>query len=102
MRRLAETLDAQNAREYMRLGRAARAIGFFQDANDFFRDANRLAPEDPATEIGPLVAKRQQQRVRGYIEDGRRRITSYNVCYTKLLREIGEVQGCRPRSTDAG
>jgi len=47
LRRLAETLDAQNAREYMRLGRAARAIGFFQDANDFFRDANRLAPEDP-------------------------------------------------------
>jgi acyl-CoA reductase-like NAD-dependent aldehyde dehydrogenase len=29
-------------------------------------------PEDPATEIGPLVAKRQQERVRGYIEDGRR------------------------------
>jgi len=27
-------------------------------------------PEDPATEIGPLVAKRQQQRVRGYIDDG--------------------------------
>jgi len=29
-------------------------------------------PEDPATEIGPLVAKRQRERVRGYIEDGRR------------------------------
>ena len=29
-------------------------------------------PEDPATEIGPLVAKRQQERVRGYIEKGRR------------------------------
>jgi acyl-CoA reductase-like NAD-dependent aldehyde dehydrogenase len=29
-------------------------------------------PEDPATEIGPLVAKRQQERVRGYIEAGRR------------------------------
>jgi acyl-CoA reductase-like NAD-dependent aldehyde dehydrogenase len=29
-------------------------------------------PEDPATEIGPLVAKRQQERVRGYIESGRR------------------------------
>jgi acyl-CoA reductase-like NAD-dependent aldehyde dehydrogenase len=29
-------------------------------------------PEDPATEIGPLVARRQQERVRGYIEDGRR------------------------------
>lgn len=29
-------------------------------------------PEDPATEIGPLVAHRQQERVRSYIEDGRR------------------------------
>ena len=29
-------------------------------------------PEDPATEIGPLVAKRQRERVRGYIDDGRR------------------------------
>jgi acyl-CoA reductase-like NAD-dependent aldehyde dehydrogenase len=29
-------------------------------------------PEDPATEIGPLVARRQQERVRSYIEDGRR------------------------------
>jgi acyl-CoA reductase-like NAD-dependent aldehyde dehydrogenase len=29
-------------------------------------------PEDPATEIGPLVARRQQERVRSYIEDGGR------------------------------
>jgi len=29
-------------------------------------------PEDPATEIGPLVARRQQERVRSYIEDGQR------------------------------
>jgi acyl-CoA reductase-like NAD-dependent aldehyde dehydrogenase len=29
-------------------------------------------PEDPGTEIGPLVARRQQDRVRSYIEDGRR------------------------------
>jgi len=28
-------------------------------------------PEDPATEIGPLVARRQQERVRSYIEAGR-------------------------------
>ena len=27
-------------------------------------------PTDPDTEIGPLVAQRQQERVRGYIEDG--------------------------------
>jgi len=29
-------------------------------------------PSDPATEIGPLVAHRQQARVREYIEDGQR------------------------------
>jgi acyl-CoA reductase-like NAD-dependent aldehyde dehydrogenase len=29
-------------------------------------------PADPATEIGPLVARRQQERVRAYIEEGRR------------------------------
>ncbi len=29
-------------------------------------------PSDPATQLGPLVAQRQQARVRGYIEEGRR------------------------------
>jgi acyl-CoA reductase-like NAD-dependent aldehyde dehydrogenase len=29
-------------------------------------------PDDPATEIGPMVARRQQERIRSYIEDGRR------------------------------
>jgi acyl-CoA reductase-like NAD-dependent aldehyde dehydrogenase len=29
-------------------------------------------PNDPATVVGPLVAQRQQERVRGYIEDGER------------------------------
>jgi acyl-CoA reductase-like NAD-dependent aldehyde dehydrogenase len=29
-------------------------------------------PEDPATEIGPMVSRRQQERVRSYIEDGER------------------------------
>ena len=28
-------------------------------------------PTDPATDVGPLVARRQQERVRGYIETGR-------------------------------
>jgi len=29
-------------------------------------------PTDPATQLGPLVAQRQQTRVRGYIDEGRR------------------------------
>ena len=36
------------ARDLMRLGLAARALGGFEDANGFFRDAIRLAPDDPA------------------------------------------------------
>jgi tetratricopeptide (TPR) repeat protein len=33
--------------DLIRLGRAARALGRFQDANGFFRNANTLAPNDP-------------------------------------------------------
>ncbi|MBI4886669.1 MAG: tetratricopeptide repeat protein [Acidobacteria bacterium] len=33
--------------DLMRLGMAARALGRFQDANGFFRNANALAPDDP-------------------------------------------------------
>src|SRR5262249_11831625 len=29
-------------------------------------------PQDPATDIGPLVARRQRERVRSFIDDGRR------------------------------
>jgi len=39
-------VDGQTASENMRLGLAARALGAFQDANGFFRSANRLAPTD--------------------------------------------------------
>jgi tetratricopeptide (TPR) repeat protein len=38
----------QTAADNLRLGRAARALGAFKDANDFFRQANRLAPADVA------------------------------------------------------
>jgi tetratricopeptide (TPR) repeat protein len=39
-------VDGQTAAENLRLGLAARALGAFQDANGFFRSANRLAPTD--------------------------------------------------------
>ena len=39
-------VDGQTASENLRLGLAARALGAFQDANGFFRSANRLAPTD--------------------------------------------------------
>ena len=39
-------VDGKTAAENFRLGQAARALGAFQDANGFFRQANRLAPTD--------------------------------------------------------
>jgi tetratricopeptide (TPR) repeat protein len=42
------TRSPQNTpRDLMRLGLAARALGRFQDANSFFRDASAQAPDDP-------------------------------------------------------
>ena len=38
----------QTASDLLRLGRAAQALGAYQDANGFFRRANRLAPNDVA------------------------------------------------------
>ena len=38
--------DADSAREFLRAGRAARALGRFEDANGYFRDAVALAPAD--------------------------------------------------------
>jgi tetratricopeptide (TPR) repeat protein len=37
----------RTAADYHRLAEAARILGYFQDANDFFRNATRLAPNDP-------------------------------------------------------
>ena len=53
LRLLASRIDARTAGDYYRLARAARALAPFQDAeafkeaNGFFRQANRLAPDDP-------------------------------------------------------
>jgi len=47
LRLLVSRLDGRTAAEAFRLALAARALGAFQDANGFFRDANRLAPKDP-------------------------------------------------------
>jgi tetratricopeptide (TPR) repeat protein len=53
LRQLAGRLEPRTASDYFRLARAARALADFQDAdafkqaNGFFRDANRLAPDDP-------------------------------------------------------
>ena len=38
--------NADTARDFLRAGRAARALGRFEDANAFFREAVALAPDD--------------------------------------------------------
>jgi acyl-CoA reductase-like NAD-dependent aldehyde dehydrogenase len=53
-------------------------------------------PTDPATEIGPLVARRQQERVRGYIEDGERSGAQLVVGGTDLPKNVERGWYVRP------
>ena len=57
-------VDGQTAAENLRLGLAARALGAFQDANGFFRSANRLAPTDVAvnTAWGELFLEKYDRK----------------------------------------
>ena len=52
------------ARDYVRAARAARALGRFDDANAFFRDADGLAPNDPAinAEWGDLFVEKYNNK----------------------------------------
>jgi cellulose synthase operon protein C len=53
-RTLGRVLGAPSPRvaaDFVRLGTAARVLGRFQDANGFFRSANRLAPDDPGVNV---------------------------------------------------
>lgn len=46
LRQVADRLDPRTAADYLRVARAARALGEFEDANAFFRNANRLTAGD--------------------------------------------------------
>jgi tetratricopeptide (TPR) repeat protein len=48
---LSREVVAATAPEYVRAGRASRALGRFQQANDFFRDAIAAAPTDVAANV---------------------------------------------------
>lgn len=52
------------ARDYVRAARAARALGRFDDANAFFRDADGIAPNDPAinSEWGDLFVEKYNNK----------------------------------------
>lgn len=47
LRQVVARAEGKAAMDFVRLGRAARALGAVQDANDFFRQADRLQPNDP-------------------------------------------------------
>jgi cellulose synthase operon protein C len=51
-----------SARDYARAGRAARALGQFQEANGFFREAVARSPNDPVLETywGELFVEKHQ------------------------------------------
>jgi tetratricopeptide (TPR) repeat protein len=61
---LVARLDGQTAADYLRLGLAAEALGAYQDANGFFRQANRLAPGNAAvnTAWGDLFLKKYDRK----------------------------------------
>jgi tetratricopeptide (TPR) repeat protein len=48
LRRVLDGPQPRSAADFLRLGRAARALGQFQDANSHFRNGNRVAPGDAA------------------------------------------------------
>jgi tetratricopeptide (TPR) repeat protein len=48
---LSREIAGASAADYVRAGRAARALGRFQQANDFFREAVRQAPTDVAANV---------------------------------------------------
>jgi len=52
------------ARDYLRAARAARALGRFEDANGFFRDADGLAPGDASinSEWGDLFVEKYNNK----------------------------------------
>ena len=64
LRLIVARVDAQTAPDLLRLGLAARALGAFQDANGFFRQANRLAPTDVAvnTAWGELFLEKYDRK----------------------------------------
>lgn len=61
---LTANMPNPTARDYLRAGRAARALGRFEDANGFFRDANASAPNDVAinTAWGDLFAEKYNNK----------------------------------------
>ena len=63
LNRLVDTLQPRTPMDLLRMAQAARALGEFQDANSFFRDADRAQPKDPVinTAWGELFLEKAEK-----------------------------------------
>jgi len=63
LNRLVSGQQSRAATDLLRMAQAARALGKFQDANSFFRDADRAQPKDSAinTAWGELFLEKAEQ-----------------------------------------
>jgi tetratricopeptide (TPR) repeat protein len=63
LNRLIDTLQPHTAMDLLRMAQAAQAVGEFQDANSFFRDADRAQPKDPVinTAWGELFLEKAEK-----------------------------------------
>jgi tetratricopeptide (TPR) repeat protein len=61
--RVVNTSQSRTAPDLLRMAKAARALGRFQDSNTFFRDADRAQPKDAAinTAWGELVLEKAEK-----------------------------------------
>jgi len=81
------------ARDYLRAGRAARALGRFDDANAFFRDADGMTPNDPSinTEWGDLfVEKYNNQDAARSFQEALKADPDYGPALLGLARSVAD------------
>ncbi|MDP3719704.1 MAG: tetratricopeptide repeat protein [Acidobacteriota bacterium] len=81
------------ARDYLRAARAARALGRFDDANAFFRDADGMAPNDPVinTEWGNLfVEKYNNQDAARSFQEALKADPDYGPALLGLARSVAD------------
>ena len=90
---LVSTARSPTARDYLRVGRAARALGRFEDANASFRDAVASAPNDPLvnTAWGELfLEKYNQPDAKRSFEDALKTDSDYGPALLGLARTLAD------------
>lgn len=84
---------ASTPRDLLRVGRAARALGLFEDARDYFEEADRQQPNDPVinTAWGELLLEKfnRQEAARSF-QSALKANPKYGPAVLGLARAIGE------------